>query len=266
MNNGLIMGIVNVTPDSFSDGGQFFSASFALKHIDQLAREGADIFDLGAESSRPYAVPVPLEEEWARLEPILKVLDKESLRVSIDTYKPEIMRRLLDYNVEIINDIKGGGQVPSDILRQWALAGRTYLGMHMNREPETMQTYPLGPQEASLAVSGYYEATRRRLTGLGFPLDKIWLDPGIGFGKNDAANLYLIQEAIEGAHAIPLVLGISRKSFLGRILDIEDAKDRDAPSKMLELSFLYAGVKAIRTHNVKHLKRLKDLINIEKTS
>lgn len=262
MNNGLIMGIVNVTPDSFSDGGQFFSPQFALKHIDQLVREGADIVDIGAESSRPNASPVPLEEEWTRLAPLLKALDKENICVSVDTYKPEIMRRLLDHKVEIINDIKGGAQVPDDVLKAWAREGRTYLGMHMHRDPQTMQTTPLGPKDASAAVATYYDLTRRRMESLGFAVDKIWLDPGIGFGKTDAANLYLIREAIEGARAIPLVMGISRKSFLGRILDIDQAEDRDAPSKMLELSFLYAGVKAIRTHDVKHLKRLKDLIDI----
>ena len=262
MNNGLIMGIVNVTPDSFSDGGQFFSPEFALRHIDHLVRDGADILDIGAESSRPNASPVPLEEEWLRLGPLLKALDKKNICVSVDTYKPEIMRRLLDHKVEIINDIKGGSQVPDDILKAWAKQGRTYLGMHMHRDPQTMQTNPLGPKEASAAVSAYFDSTRGRLKSLGFPLDKIWLDPGIGFGKTDAANLYLMREAIDGAQSIPLVLGVSRKSFLGRILDIDQPEDRDAPSKMLELSFLYAGVKAIRTHNVKHLKRLKDLIDI----
>ncbi|RZA14535.1 MAG: dihydropteroate synthase [Proteobacteria bacterium] len=259
MNNGLIMGIVNVTPDSFSDGGLFLSKDAALKQVHQLMSDGADILDIGAESSRPGAPAVPLEEEWNRLLPLLKELDKESVTISVDTYKPEIMRRLKDHNVTIINDIKGGAQIPDEILKDWANLSRTYLGMHMHLEPETMQQRPLDVREASAAVSFYYDKTRERLQNLGFPREKIWLDPGIGFGKTDAANLYLIREAIEDAGRTPLVMGISRKSFIGRILDIERAEDRDGPSKMLELSFLYAGVKAIRTHNVKHLKRLRDL-------
>lgn len=262
MNNGLIMGIVNVTPDSFSDGGQFFSSDAALKQMEKLLSEGADILDLGAESSRPNAVPVPLEEEWRRLKPLLSALDKENIRVSVDTYKPEIMHRLLDHRVEIINDIRGGFQVPDEVLKDWAKAGRVYLGMHMHKDPGTMQNEPLGPKEASAAVAAYYESTKGRLEKLGFARDKIWFDPGIGFGKNDAANLYLIREALQSANKLPLVLGISRKSFIGRLLEIERPEDRDGASKMLELSFLYAGVKAIRTHDVRHLKRLRDLITL----
>lgn len=260
MNNGLIMGIVNVTPDSFSDGGQFFSPATALKQAEKLVAEGADILDLGAESSRPNASAVPLEEEWRRLEPLLKELDKESFRISVDTYKPEIMRRLRNHRVEILNDIQGGSQISDDFLKDWAKDGRVYLGMHMHKNPQTMQNEPLGPKAASAAVAVYYDSTRRRLESLGFSREKIWLDPGIGFGKNDAANLYLIGEALKSDQSLPLVLGISRKSFIGRILDIENPEDRDGPSKMLELSFLYAGVKAIRTHDVLHLKRLRDLI------
>jgi dihydropteroate synthase len=262
VNHGLIMGIVNITPDSFSDGGLFLSKDAALKQIDQLIQDGADILDIGAESSRPGAHAVSLDEEWTRLSPVLKALDKESIStlISVDTYKPEIMRRLKDHNVAIINDIRGGGQIPDDILRDWARLSRTYLGMHMHLGPRSMQQTPLGAAEASAAVRAYYAVTRDRLQKLGFKPDKIWLDPGIGFGKTDAANLYLIREALEEAGRTPLVMGISRKSFIGRILDIDRPEDRDGPSKMLELSFLYAGVKAIRTHNVKHLRRIRDLI------
>lgn len=260
MKNGLIMGIVNVTPDSFSDGGQFLSRDAALQHGHKLIEDGADILDIGAESSRPNAVPVPLDEEWSRLKPILDALDKETVRISVDTYKPEIMRRLLDHRVEIINDIRGGSQIPDDILKLWAKDRRIYLGMHMHKDPKTMQLEPLGPKDASAAVQAYYDSTRTRLQSLGYNDEEIWFDPGIGFGKNDAANLYLIREAIEGAAKIPLVMGISRKSFIGRLLDIERPEDRDAPSKMLELAFLYAGVKAIRTHDVKGLKKIRDLL------
>ncbi len=258
MKNGLIMGIVNVTPDSFSDGGQFFSPKHALEHAESLMRDGADILDIGAESSRPNADPVSLEEEWSRLEPILTILDTWQIPISVDTYKPEIMRRLQNHRVAIINDIRGGSQVPDEILEGWGKAGRVYLGMHMHRDPKTMQLEPLEPLAAWDSVNRYYAATQRRLGLLGFPPDKIWLDPGIGFGKSDAANLYLIKESLKQASSLPLVLGISRKSFIGRLLDIAEPEARDSASKMLELNFLWSGVHAIRTHNVKHLKRLRD--------
>lgn len=256
----LIMGIVNVTPDSFSDGGRFFTSDLALGRIDKLLKEGADIIDLGAESTRPDAAPVPLEEEWRRLKPILEALDHQPISISVDTYKPEIMRRLLDHRVEIINDVQGAQQVDDDFLSQWAKAGRTYLPMHMYKDPKSMQTKPLSLEECKPIIQTFYQATQARLVSLGFPLDKIWLDPGIGFGKNDQANLYLIRDAMQRAAETPIALGISRKSFIGRLLDIESPQERDAPSKMLELAFLFAGVKAVRTHNVKHLSRLKDLI------
>lgn len=260
MSDALIMGIVNVTPDSFSDGGRFFTSDSALAQIDGLLRDGADIIDLGAESTRPNAASVSLEEEWRRLKPILQALDTQTLRISVDTSKPEIMRRLLDHNVAIINDVHGAQQIDDLTLSQWAAAGRSYLAMHMHKDPQSMQVEPLGLEEAKLVMHSFYQATQARLIQLGFPRDKIWLDPGIGFGKNDQANLYLIRDAMQRAAEMPIALGISRKSFIGRLLDIEAPLERDAPSKMLELSFLFAGVKAVRTHNVKHLRRLKDLI------
>ncbi len=262
MSDSLIMGIINVTPDSFSDGGRFFAPDFALKQIEALILEGADIIDLGAESSRPDAGEVPLEEEWRRLLPVLKQLEKDmpSVCVSVDTQKPEIMRRLLDQKVDIINDIQGARQVDDELLIKWAQAGRCYLPMHRHKAPKTMQLEPLGLEEAKVASEEFYSSTQTRLIKLGFKRDKIWLDPGIGFGKNDQANLYLIGDAMRRAASTPIALGISRKSFIGRLLDIEDPLARDAPSKMLELSFLFAGVKVIRTHNVKHLRRMKELL------
>lgn len=262
MSASLIMGIVNVTPDSFSDGGRFFASDSALAQIDRLLADGADLIDLGAESSRPNAPVVPLEEEWRRLQPLLKCLDQRdsALRISVDTYKPEIMRRLLDHRVEIINDIRGAHQVDDSFLKAWAEAGRCYLPMHMHRDPTTMQLEPLTRAQAIPILDEFYRTTQARFIDLGFDRDKIWLDPGIGFGKNDQANLYLIEDALRRAPVTPIALGISRKSFIGRLLDIESPIERDAPSKMLELSFLFAGVKVVRTHNVKHLSRLKTLL------
>lgn len=254
----LIMGIVNVTPDSFSDGGHFLDPKNALDHAKRLVDEGAEIIDIGAESTRPGAQPVSADDEWRRLEPILKNVHRLSAQVSVDTYKPEIMRRLLDYDVAMINDIRGGADDVS--LAAWAKAGRIYIAMHMHRDPQNMQIEPLEADAALQDVHAFYERTGKRLQGLGFPRQRIWLDPGIGFGKTDQANLYLIRDSLEKARSLPLVLGISRKSFLGRLLGIGKAADRDSASKMLELNFLFAGVQAIRTHEVKTLRRMRDLL------
>ncbi len=258
MQNCLIMGIVNVTPDSFSDGGHFFTPDSALEQIETLLADGADIIDLGAESSRPNADAVSAEEEWRRLEPVLKALAGRGLTISVDTYKPETMQKLLAHEVAIINDIRGASLVEDAFLKQWAAKGRTYLAMHMHRDPKTMQGAPLDKAEAARELDLWYKATQERFRRLGYPADKIWLDPGIGFGKTDAANLYLMKDAMRRASDLAIALGISRKSFLGRLLDLPEPLARDSASKMLELSFLYAEVKVIRTHNVKHLKRLRD--------
>lgn len=262
LKKGLIMGVVNVTPDSFSDGGHFLKPSDALRQIERLLSDGADIIDLGAESSRPGALPLTPEEEWQRLEPVLQELARlwPSALISLDTYKPETMRRALDFPVSIINDIRGGANF--ETLQLLSSRGLVYLAMHMHRDPESMQRDPLDAPLALEKVSAFYSKTQERLGRAGFQADKIWLDPGIGFGKTDRANLQLIKHSMDWASQLPLVLGISRKSFIGRLLQIEAVMDRDPPSKMLEFSLLLAGVKAIRTHDVLRLKALRDLAAI----
>lgn len=262
LKKGLIMGVVNITPDSFSDGGQFFKVPDALQQIERLLAEGADIIDLGAESSRPGAQPLSLEEEWQRLEPVLTEASRlwPSSLFSLDTCKAEIMRRALHFPVTLINDIRGGADF--ETLQVLSSRGLVYLAMHMHRDPMSMQRDPLDAPLALESVAKFYEETQVVLQRAGFAKEQIWLDPGIGFGKTDRANLLLIKQSMEWATRLPLVLGVSRKSFIGRLLHIDEAKDRDAPSKMLELSLILAGVKAIRTHDVLHLKTLRDLVAI----
>lgn len=254
------MGVVNITPDSFSDGGQFLSPDSACDHIMRLVDDGADVIDLGAESSRPGAKLVSFETEWQRLEPVLNRLARRDLgaRLSLDTNKPEIMRRAPDLGVEFINDIKGGAD--DDTLSYLASKGISYIAMHMHREPECMQAEPLQPQLAISLVRDFFAAAHNRLAGAGFANEKIWLDPGIGFGKSDAANLSLLQLSMSLASEHNLVVGISRKSFIGRLLDIESPVQRDAPSKMLELGLILAGVRVIRTHDVKRLDLIRQLL------
>ncbi len=256
----LIMGVVNITPDSFSDGGNFLSPESALAQIEKLVSDGADIVDLGAESSRPGAEQVSLEEEWRRLAPVMEQLKERfpSTLFSLDTYKAEVMRRALAFPISIFNDIRGGCDLAT--LELIAEKKCSYLAMHMHKTPSHMQLEPLDGPQALAELEKFYESTFQRLRDVGFASDKIWLDPGIGFGKTDRANLQLIRQALAKAEEYQVVLGVSRKSFLGRLLDVPDPLDRDPPSKMLEFSFLLMGIKAIRTHDVKRLRMMRDLL------
>ena len=254
------MGVLNVTPDSFSDGGKFLDPGRALEWSLKMSEDGADIIDIGAESSRPGASIVDVEEEWRRLEPILSRLSQSGFKtpVSVDTYKPEIMVRLNDYGVAIVNDIKGGADEPT--LRVLAEQGLIYVAMHMHRSPGDMQMSPLSGKEAVIQVQGFYDNVEQKLKNAGFEKSKIWLDPGIGFGKDDEANLKLLQQSLAIGSDKNILLGISRKSFMGRLLDLDNPLDRDPPSKMLEATFLMCGIKCIRTHDVKRLSRIRSLL------
>jgi len=257
---GLIMGVINITPDSFSDGGQFHNPQAALEQALRLVDQGADIIDLGAESSRPGAQLISENEEWQRLEPVLNLLSQRQLgaRLSIDTNKPEIMRRVIPCGVTIINDIKGGADDLT--LRDLAQKQVTYIAMHMHRSPADMQQLPLSGDEALKSVDCFFTQTEDRLLRAGFPKAAIWLDPGIGFGKTDSANLRLLKYCLSISGRYSLVLGISRKSFIGRLLGIESPIDRDGPSKMLELGLMLAGIRVIRTHDVKNLNNIRSLL------
>jgi dihydropteroate synthase len=257
----LVMGVLNVTPDSFSDGGLFLTPDNALAQAAKLVEDGADILDIGAESSRPGSTPLSVEDEWSRLEPILRRLSASNfpLGLSVDTYKPEIMKRAVDYGATIVNDIRGAAH-SDEVLADLASKKVTYLAMHMHKDPGTMQVDPLGRKEAVTVVESFFEKTHTRLLSLGFPENKIWLDPGIGFGKNDKGNLALLQSVPRWTQTFSLAMGVSRKSFIGRLLDIPDPAERDNPTKMLELGLLLSGVKVIRTHTVRPIVRLRSLL------
>ncbi|MFW7380058.1 MAG: dihydropteroate synthase [Oligoflexus sp.] len=256
-----IMGVVNITPDSFSDGGRFHQPQKALEQILRLVDDGADIVDIGAESSRPGARLIPAEEEWQRLEPVLERLSTRQIgaKLSVDTNKPEIMRRVIPYGVDIINDIKGGAD--DDSLKNLAENHLTYIAMHMHRTPEDMQQAPLDGDEAIAAVDAFFAQTRSRLMLAGFPESAVWLDPGIGFGKTDRANLRLLKYSLKISDQYHVVVGISRKSLIGRLLGIDSPVERDGPSKMLELGLLLGGIRMIRTHDVKSLNHMRSLLS-----
>lgn len=254
------MGVVNVTPDSFSDGGKFSDVDAAVQQVEQLLAAGADLIDLGAESTRPGSQPISVDEERKRLEPILErlaLLSKKPV-LSLDTYKPELMRLGIDYGVEVINNIRG--LVDAKTLRFLAEQKTIYVAMHCHGEPQTMHVTPQNADEAVRDVSAFFAKASSALQEAGFSKEKIWLDPGIGFGKTDQANLKLLSMTSHFARQYNLAVGISRKGFIGRMTGIQKPEDRDAPTKMLEWALAESGAKVIRTHDVAGLVRIRKLI------
>ena len=260
----LLMGVVNLTPDSFSDGGDYNDVGAAFDRIETLIADGADIIDLGAESTRPGASQVPAEEEWKRLEPLLKRLSQSSLRVSIsvDTRKPSLMLQAADYGATWFNDIGGHADI-TDLATLASYPEMHYIAMHMPITPDIMQVQPMAAAQALANIKEFFAQRLALLTAAGFDSARVWFDPGIGFGKTDSANVRIMQEIRIWSQSMQIMIGVSRKSLIGRVLDIADPKARDAPSKMLEFGLALCGAKLIRTHHVAPLKRLFDLVRGE---
>lgn len=243
-----VMGIVNVTPDSFSDGGRFAHATLALQHCEQLIAEGADILDIGGESSRPGAPTLTVDEEWARLGPVLSVATTLGVPISVDTCKPEVMRRALDLGVDIINDIRG---LTADGAIQ-AVAATPDCGvcvMHMRGDPATMQEQT-SYVDVVTEVCDFLQAQRLALNAAGVDDTRIVLDPGIGFGKTPAQNIALQQRQADIlALGLPVLVGWSRKSTLG-VITGRAVEDRLAASLAAALSGVAAGARVVRVHDV----------------
>ncbi|MCL6549367.1 MAG: dihydropteroate synthase [Alicyclobacillus sp.] len=237
------MGIVNVTPDSFSDGGRYLEPADAIRHAYRLIEEGADILDLGAESTRPGAEPLPADEEWRRLSPVLAELARDCpVPISVDTYKASIARRALDLGAAVINDVWGGLADP-DILRVVAEAGCDYIWMHNRREPASKSPFEVLAQETRAGVE--------RCLRAGIRPDRLWIDPGIGFGKTYEHNLVILNRLSEYCRlGYPVLLGTSRKSVIGRTLGVPPADRLPGSLATVALGVL-AGVSAVRVHDVR---------------
>jgi dihydropteroate synthase len=252
------MGIVNVTPDSFSDGGRYLSASAAADHALQLAADGADILDIGGESTRPYSEPVSAEEELRRVLPVVEQLTQHSLvPVSIDTSKSSVARAAIGAGVEIINDVSGLEGDPDMI----AVALESMAGlcaMHMQGTPQTMQDNPTYTNVIS-EVLEYLKRRRDTLISAGIPSERICLDPGIGFGKTHAHNIALMAHCCE-FHALgcPLLVGHSRKGFLGKLIGDKEA-DRTYATVGAALSLATQGVQVVRVHDVRPVREALDV-------
>ena len=243
-----VMGIVNVTPDSFSDGNQHANLTSALKHCELLLKQGAHILDIGGESTRPGAQQVSLEEELQRVLPVVKEAMRLNVPLSVDTYKPEVMQAVLDLGADIINDI-------------WALRQKGALEvvamhpscgvclMHMHAQPLDMQIHPMEGLAIPTVVS-FLQARAQALQASGVAKERIALDPGIGFGKTVEQNFELLAHQSQVANlGYPLLVGWSRKSSLGAVAGCE-VDDRLVPSVAAALLAVERGARVVRVHDV----------------
>ncbi|MGJ7521123.1 dihydropteroate synthase [Variovorax sp. LT1P1] len=245
-----VMGIVNVTPDSFSDGGTHASTQAALRHCEELIRQGADILDIGGESTRPGSPAVSLADELARVLPVVREAVRLGVPLSIDTYKPEVMRAVLDLGADIVNDIWALRQPGAlAVLAQHPSCGVCL--MHMHRDPQTMQAAPMDGDVVP-AVAGFLMERAQALRDLQVESSRIVLDPGIGFGKTVAQNFALLarQRELLGV-GYPVLAGWSRKSSLGAATGIEAAGERMVPSVAAALLAVERGAAVVRVHDVR---------------
>lgn len=258
-----VMGIVNVTPDSFSDGGLHASHDAARAHCDRLVEEGADILDIGGESTRPGALALPVEDELARVVPVVRHAVTLGVPVSVDTYKPQVMQAVLDLGADIINDVWAlrWRDRPEGLSAQAVVARHASCGvclMHMHLEPQTMQRTPMAG-DALAQVLSFLERLAHDLQGLGVDKARICLDPGIGFGKTVAQNFSLLARQAELLPlGYPVLAGWSRKSSLAAVTQKSlgavatlDARDRLAPSIAAALLAVQNGAHVVRVHDVK---------------
>ena len=244
-----VMGIVNVTPDSFSDGGQHAGTAAALRHCEQLLKEGADILDIGGESTRPGSPALPLQDELQRVLPVMREAVRLGVPISVDTYKPQVMQAALDLGADIVNDIwalrqSGAAQV---------VAAHPRCGlclMHMHRDPQTMQTAPMQGDVVPQVLT-FLELQAQYLQGLGVNKSRIAIDPGIGFGKTVQQNFALLARQRELlALGYPVLAGWSRKSSLGAVTGLP-VQERLGASVATALLAVQQGARIVRVHDVR---------------
>jgi dihydropteroate synthase len=249
-----VMGIVNLTPDSFSDGGRYSSLSIALENAQTLLAQGADILDIGGESSRPGAEPVSAEEELKRVLPFLQEALTWNVPISVDTYKPEVMQAALDLGADVVNDIWALRQAGAlQVVARHPQCGVCL--MHMHQEPLTMLAQPMTGDALPL-VKDFLTQQVFKLRHSGVKANRILLDPGIGFGKTLEQNLCLLQRQSELLSlGYPLMAGWSRKGTLGKLTAIQgkapEPKDRVGASVAAALIAVQNGASVVRVHDVK---------------
>ncbi len=244
-----IMGVLNVTPDSFSDGGLYFGVDQALRQAERLIEDGADILDIGGESTRPFSQPVPLEEELRRVVPVIEAIRKHfDIPLSVDTYKAKVAEEALFAGANLINDISALRFDP-EMAKVVARHKAPVILMHMKGTPQTMQLDP-HYEDVIAEIKTFFRARIEAAEKAGIPKDKIILDPGIGFGKRLEDNLRILRDIKDFFElGLPVLIGPSRKSFLGQILD-KEARERDVGTMAVVAVCAYQGVHLVRVHNV----------------
>lgn len=243
-----IMGILNVTPDSFSDGGNYITVDNALRHTENMLNDGADIIDIGAESTRPGAALVDASTELSRLLPVIEAINARfDCCLSIDTNKPDVMREVLAHNVAMINDIRGFSEAGA--LEVVADSTAAICIMHMQGLPETMQENP-NYNDVVSQVTQFLLAQAEKAKQAGISEDRITIDPGFGFGKTPAQNMRLLKHTNLLTQHYPVLFGLSRKSTLGIILGDAQA-DRTIASVTGALLAIQNGATIVRVHDVR---------------
>jgi len=246
-----IQGVVNVTPDSFSDGGRFLDPARAIEHGLQLVAEGADLLDVGGESTRPGSEPVSLDEELCRIKPVVEGLARATkVPISIDTTKSQVARAALDAGATIVNDISAGRRDPA-ILGVAAAHGAGYVAMHMRGEPRTMQAAPQYDDVVTEVVEFLRERCAVALEA-GVDRTKLWIDPGIGFGKSLEHNLELLRHLGElRSLGLPILVGVSRKAFIGKITGSTSPADQRIGGTAAAVAMaVLSGAEILRVHDV----------------
>jgi len=256
----LLMGTINVTPDSFSDGDRFYKTDQAIKQGELLASHGADILDVGGESTRPFSDAVDIEEELRRVIPVVSELAKRtSLPISIDTYKGRVARAALDVGASMINDISGL-RYDAELVQVAATSQVPLVLMHMLGSPRTMQ---LEPHYGSLLseIIGFLEERIRFACEAGVSRDRIIVDPGIGFGKTVHHNLLLIKH-LDSLTTLgrPILLGSSRKSFIGAVLD-KEVTEREPGTWATVCASIFKGAHIVRVHEVATCRQIADMMD-----
>jgi dihydropteroate synthase len=249
----LLMGIVNVTPDSFSDGGRYFDTNTAVGHALQLAADGADLLDIGGESTRPYSDPVSLDEEMRRVMPVVERLAGQvAIPISVDTSKAAVARAAMEAGAEVINDVTGLAGDPA-MVQVAVRTGAGVCAMHMQGTPQTMQDNPTYSDVAG-EVLAYLRERLDALVAAGIARERICLDPGIGFGKTHEHNITLMRRCSD-FHVLgcPLLVGHSRKGFLGALIGDKEA-DRTFATVGAALSLAVQGVQVVRVHDVRPVR------------
>lgn len=241
-----VMGIVNLTPDSFSDGGQFLSPEDAVTHARHMLEQGAQIIDLGGESTRPGSEPVSEQDELARVLPVIESLLKEDFVISLDTTKPAVALAGLQAGISILNDVSGGNQ---EMLEHASRFQAGYVVMHTQGSPQTMQDSPKYDDVVE-EVRAFFDAKAEDLQALELP--RLWIDPGIGFGKTLEHNLALMRELDELIDPRwGILLGSSRKSWIDHLCNAPDPLDRLGGSLCSALAGVARGAEIIRAHDVR---------------